>query len=136
MDNALQKELKKYIREVKKLLICDSKTKKKFIKDFSESLYDYADSKDETDIHIIRKHFGNPEEIAKSFLSEMDIKTVKKRMALKSVILTALIIIISVISVTAIEICIDSHTSAHGTGIETLYDNNGNKLSENYYEYY
>lgn len=29
MDNALQKELKKYIREVKKLLICDSKTKKR-----------------------------------------------------------------------------------------------------------
>lgn len=101
MDKTLLKQINAYVREVKSYLICDSKTKKKFTDDFRDNIYSYLEETDINNIDIIRKHFGEPEQIAKSFLIEMDIKAVKKRLEFKKIISTIVIVITFIAAVAA-----------------------------------
>lgn len=86
-DKNLDKAINKYIKEVKSLIICNSKSKRDFIKKYKESIYDYVESNDITTVDEFHKNFGNPETIAKSFFADADLKEIKKKLNIKKVIL-------------------------------------------------
>ena len=70
----IEKEINAYIAAVRKNLVCNRKIKKQTVTDLRNSVFDYAENNNITDINLIYKHFGSPEELAKSFMTENDLK--------------------------------------------------------------
>lgn len=91
----MNKELKKYINQVKGYMLCDGGTKRKCINDLKSEIQDYIDTQGTQNIEKIKARFGTPEQIAKAFLMEMDVKKVKKKLDIRrAVIAVALSIVL------------------------------------------
>ncbi len=76
----LNREIKKYIIDVKSYLICDWRTRQKFLKDLKNDINDFVDGKEDVTMDDIRDRFGEPEKISRSFLENADLKKIKRRM--------------------------------------------------------
>ncbi len=87
----INKAVSDYIKSVNKNLICKRKLKKSIINDFRNSVLDYQEEKNITDINDIYAHFGTAEEVAKNYLSDADPKEIKKSTSAKKIILIAIL---------------------------------------------
>ena len=76
----LNREIKKYIIDVKSYLICDWRTRQKFLKDLKNDINDFVDENEEVTIDDVRNRFGEPEKISRSFLEGADLKKIKRHM--------------------------------------------------------
>lgn len=76
----LNREINKYIISVKSYLICDWRTRQKFLKDLKNDINDFVDEKEDVTMDDIRDRFGEPEKISRSFLEGADLKKIKRRM--------------------------------------------------------
>lgn len=76
----LNREINKYIISVKSYLICDWRTRQKFLKDLKNDINDFVDEKEDVTMDDIRDRFGEPEKISRSFLESADLKKIKRRM--------------------------------------------------------
>ncbi len=76
----LNREIKRYIVSVKSYLICDWRTRQKFLKDLKNDINDFVDEKEDVTMDDIRDRFGEPEKISRSFLENADLKKIKRRM--------------------------------------------------------
>ena len=76
----LNREIKKYIIDVKSYLICDWRTRQKFLKDLKNDINDFVDEKEDVTIEDISNRFGEPEKISRSFLEGADLKKIKRHM--------------------------------------------------------
>lgn len=88
----IEKELKAYVSGVRKNLVCRGKDKKMIINDIRNSVFDYAEEKCITDINDIYSHFGTPEEIAKQYLPETDIRRIKHTRRFRRIIIPVCVI--------------------------------------------
>ncbi|MDE5963781.1 MAG: hypothetical protein K2G65_00060 [Eubacterium sp.] len=77
---SLNREINKYIIDVKSYLICDWRTRQKFLKDLKNDINDFVDEKEDVTMDDIRDRFGEPEKISRSFLEGADLKKIKRRM--------------------------------------------------------
>ncbi len=118
----MKKEINKYIREINSNIICDYKTRKKYIGDIKASVYDYIEENNVTGADEIYKHFGTPQEISKAFFENADIKKIKKRMNFTRIILIGVITVILVWAVAVTIDLIDSLGSNEGYKIESISD--------------
>lgn len=91
-DKQLDKDVKIYIKEVKSLLICDYKTQKKFIGDIKSRIDEHIESGCVKNIDDIYKQIGTPQDIAKAFFENADVKKVKKKMNISKTILIGIIV--------------------------------------------
>lgn len=89
----INKSIQEYINNVSKSLICNRKLKKTIINDFRNSVLDYKEENNITDIKKIYEHFGTPNEIAQIYMSDPDIQTIKRHINIKRIILAVLICI-------------------------------------------
>ena len=71
MKNTINKDIKKYCSEVKKLLACSSSIKLAFISELKTGIYEYIEEhpNEKITINDIENRFGTPENIALSFAS-------------------------------------------------------------------
>ena len=76
----LNTDIKKYIIDVKSYLICDWKTRNRFIRDLKNDIFDFVDENENVSMDDIRQRFGEPQDIAKGFFENADIKKIKRRM--------------------------------------------------------
>ncbi len=100
--NLKNKELKKYYKSIKKSLICDKKTKKIFLKEFTFSVDSYIATNSQATITEIEQHFGTAEDISNSFLFDKPTaysKKVYQNHKIKIAILIILIAILTFISI-------------------------------------
>lgn len=119
---AIENEINSYISDVRKNLVCNRKIKKQTITDIRNSVFDYAESNNITDISMIHKHFGSPEELAKSFMTENDIKYIKRKIVLRRIILVVIFIILAVISFLLIKEVMHQATSDITRYTETIFE--------------
>lgn len=91
MNDILQKDVKNYVKEIRLLLFCDSKTKRSFLNDFKNDVANFADDNGITDMKDIIDHFGTPEQVAREFLGTADLRKIRKRMQFKKYILCGVI---------------------------------------------
>lgn len=87
----LNREIKKYIIDVKSYLICDWRTRQKFLKDLKNDINDFVDGKEDVTMDDIRDRFGEPEKISRSFLENADLKKIKRRMSFGRTIIVGVI---------------------------------------------
>lgn len=78
----INKEIKNYVREVKKLLVCQGKEKRLIIRTVKNAVLNYAEDNNIQDIDEIYTHFGTPKKVAKQYLPEVNIKTLKRKINL------------------------------------------------------
>lgn len=87
----LNREIKRYIVSVKSYLICDWRTRQKFLKDLKNDINDFVDEKEDVTMDDIRDRFGEPEKISRSFLEGADLKKIKRRMSFGKTIIVGVI---------------------------------------------
>ncbi|MFR5876117.1 MAG: DUF6120 family protein [Eubacterium sp.] len=90
----MNREIKKYINQVKGYMLCDGSTKRKCMKDLKSDIQDYIDTEGTQDIEKIKARFGAPEQIAKAFLMEMDIKKIKKKLDIRRAVIAVAVSIV------------------------------------------
>lgn len=85
MSNKLARDIKKYKRQIKANLLCGTKLSKQFLSDLSDSINNYIEKNNITQLTEVQNHFGSPEQIAQSFLAETDISVIRKKVRLKQI---------------------------------------------------
>ncbi len=101
-------DLKTYYKEIDKALICEKKVKKTFLNELKVNIEQYVKDSGIDNINEIKKHFGSPQEIANSFLGDIDTSALKKQLSIKKVVIVALIVLVIVISLVYILALLDS----------------------------
>ena len=81
MNKTINKEIKKYCSEIKKLLVCSSNIKLAFISELKNRIYEYIEEHagEQLTISDIENRFGTPESIAASFASTEDMQYLHKK---------------------------------------------------------
>ncbi len=68
MDSKLNEELNKYYEAVFSSIICSDEEINRFAEDFPNDVEFFCEAKNVQNIETVLRHFGTPEEIAKSFI--------------------------------------------------------------------
>ena len=81
MKKTINKDIKKYCSEVKKLLACPGGIKFAFISELKNRIYEYIEEHpdDEITINDIENRFGTPKDVASSFASAEDMQHLHKK---------------------------------------------------------
>lgn len=90
-NSKFQKDLRKYQKTVKSLLLCNTEMSAKFMSDFDNDIAAYIEEHKVSSMDEIYKHFGAPEAVAQSFFETADIKTIKRKISIKQMILCFLV---------------------------------------------
>ena len=122
MDKQLKRDIKRYIKEIKQNIICDFRTRKKFISDIKNSIYDFAEKENAVTMDDIYKHFGSSQEIAKEFLLNADVKKIKKRMNFTKIILIGIIAALVMWAAGLVYAIIDANVIHSGDVVEEIGD--------------
>ncbi|MGN0615662.1 DUF6120 family protein [Ruminococcus flavefaciens] len=117
------KERNNYISQIKKLLFCSSKDRKKFLKEFNDNIDDFLKDNPEASIDELQKAMGTPQEIADGFLGNADTKAIKKRTSIVRILVLGISIAVIIIAVFFITAWIDMYKNHRGHGEVTIIDN-------------
>ncbi len=81
MKKTINKDIKKYCSEIKKLLACPGSIKLAFISELKNRIYEYIEEHPDEEITIndIENRFGTPKDISESFASTEDIQRLHKK---------------------------------------------------------
>lgn len=114
MQSTIEKEVKTYLTKIKSFLICDNRLKKSIITEIEASIYEYAETNGIRNIEEIEKHFGTPENVAKTYLSQADPKAIKKALSIKRTVLYAFVTALVMFAVFLVVTFLDAHSEWHG----------------------
>lgn len=118
MDKVLKAGIKKYIKQIRALLLCDAKTAKCFLSDFENDIVNYIEDNNIKSIDETIKKFGDPESVARSFLETANIQKIRKRIRIKNVIITTIIVAILMWASCLTYLFADAVSAQHGHGTE------------------
>ena len=76
-------EIDRYIKAISDNLVCSSKTKKRFLKEFRCDVNEYIQTNRVQQFDDVIKQFGTPEKIAEGLLHQKILRLFKKRLSLK-----------------------------------------------------
>lgn len=110
--SAIEKDIRNYISDVGKNLVCSRKQKNQILKDIENDVLDYTDNKQITDINEIYAHFGTPEDLAKTFLSSADVKSVKRKIKTRNIVLAFTVVVLTVFAVFIGYVIADQHDAS------------------------
>ncbi len=115
MKKAINKDIRKYCAEIRKLLTCSSNIKFAFISELKNRIYEYIEEHpgEEITISDIENQFGKPENIALSFASTEDMQYLhgkaKKYIFYKVLSVVLLLTLILAVYILA-DVIINEHT--------------------------
>lgn len=112
--NPAKKIIKSYLKDVSSLLLCDKKEKRAILNELKSDAEEYASDREEVTRTELENILGSPENIAGSASVNADTAYLKKRLAIKRVILIALLAALVIWAIFTIISLIDVHTEAHG----------------------
>ncbi len=118
----LNAEIKKYIIDVKSYLICDWKTRNRFIRDLKNDISDFVDENENVSMDDIRKRFGEPQDIAKGFFENADIKKIKRRMNIGRIIAIGIALALLIWAAGVTIAVMDVHIKEPGYFVEYMHD--------------
>ncbi len=109
--HATEKEIEKYLSEIRDGLVCSRKLKKEIINEIEGFVYDYAERKEIRDISEIYEHFGTPEEMAKTYLSQADPKAIKRAVNMRKVVIIGITMALLMLASSLLISLTDAHKS-------------------------
>ncbi len=85
-----EKRIKEYCRGISRELYCPPAAKRQILAAFRENIAAYIEEKPDADFEDIQKHFGTPQQIALSYIGEMDMPELVRKLNTRKSVLTAL----------------------------------------------
>ena len=82
------KERVKYIKQVKKYLLCSYKEKKRIISDINSIIDDFLSNNSQADMTQLEKEIGTPHEIAEGFMENLSLSFFIRKRRLFNIIKT------------------------------------------------
>jgi len=79
----MKRELRQYYLSVRKLLPCGLKQKTAFIRRLEGSIAAYVSEYPDADFSQIERHFGTPQQIAASYIEEMDPQEISDKLKVR-----------------------------------------------------
>lgn len=120
MNDALNKMLNAYYKEIEKNILCPKNKKTAFLKELKKEIGAFIESSPEADMTEIIAVFGSPEEIAQGFSADITGVEIKKRISLKRAVILFLLAVLLIWGIFALISFIDVHSEAHGYFTEEL----------------
>lgn len=115
---ATQKDVNKYISQVKKYLVCPKAEKKQITEDIQSAVYGFVEDRNPQNISEVYNHFGTPEELAKAHLADVDPQKIKRAMSFKKVLVVAVVVALVIYTIAIVVALIDAHPNWHGCTID------------------
>lgn len=109
-----QKEINRYIKDIKKELLYGSKQSREFLAQLRQNVCDFAAENENADMSQITEQFGKPEDIAATFFEQYGKEDIKKKVDIRRVVIAAVAIIVAVLVIAITIELIDSHKSGVG----------------------
>lgn len=107
----IEKEIEKYLSEIQNNLVGSNKAKKNIISEIEGLVYDYAEVKGVKDISDIYSHFGTPEEMAQTYLSQSDPKKIARAVRIKKAVVIGVIVALVLVAASLLISLMDAHKS-------------------------
>ncbi len=101
-------DLKTYYKEIDKVLVCEKKVKNTFLNELKVNIEQYVKDNGIDNINEIKERFGSPQEIANSFLGDIDTNFLRKKLSVKKTIIIALISIVVIFALFCFAAFIDT----------------------------
>lgn len=120
-ENNIEKDINKYLKAVKDYLFCDYKKRKEFVSEIETAIYDYAEKKGISDISEIYSHFGTPEEVAKTYISQTDPAKIKRAVNIRRIVIGGVIAVITIVVVFFAACFIDTYDATNGYFEEEVF---------------
>ena len=115
---AMQNKIKEYIKSVKKQIVCPTAESRQMLRELQANVSDFAQENPDADMVQIVEQFGEPEEIAKAYLSDAEPNNIKKAINIRKVIIAAVIAVIVIYLGIMIFVAVDAHNETHGYFVE------------------
>ena len=114
----IDKDIKNYLNDISTYLVCTKKQKKIILEDIETSIRDYIETTNINDMSEIYNHFGSPEDIAKTYLTNfVNPADIKKVVSKKKVLIIAIVIALVIFATGVITIVIENNKE-HGYIVE------------------
>lgn len=118
--NVTKQELNKYLKQIKKLLVCNGSRRKEFMDSFDDNLEEYLTVNPDADMRKIQTEMGTPQEIANAFLENESAASIKKRMSVVRCIKIGVIIALFLLAITLVFELVDAYRADRGYTEETI----------------
>lgn len=129
----MNKETKKYLKDVENALVGSGKQKADFLKSVTTGVEEaYAENSNVT-YNELCVRFGEPSAIAKEMICDADVGEIKKKINIKKVIAISLAVLLAIIAVSYGVVLWQSHRDSQGHAVLKVYDNavSSNSVIEN-----
>ena len=80
------KEINRYIKDIKKELLYGTKESRQFLKELKQNVTDYAEENQNADMAQVPEQFGKPEDIAATFFEQYSKESIKKKVNIRRVV--------------------------------------------------
>ncbi len=80
--------LRRYLRTVRGMLPCDRKQKRHILKELQCSVDTFLAEHPDAEFHQLQAHFGTPEQIAASYIADLDTPTLLRAMHARKRVIT------------------------------------------------
>ncbi|MBR4049852.1 MAG: hypothetical protein IKK09_05085 [Clostridia bacterium] len=117
-----EQEIDRYIKEISNNLVCSSKIKERFLKEFRSDVNEYIQINRVQQFDDVIKHFGTPHKIAEEFIIPDNFKFIQKAINLKKTIIIFSSIVLFSFIVYLVFSYIDGHKSTNGSHIVEIVD--------------
>ena len=104
-----QKEINKYIKDIKKELLYGTKESRQFLKELKQNVTDYAEENQNADMAQVTEQFGKPEDIAATFFEQYGKEDIKKKVNIRRVVVVTALVALVMVAVSLIVALIDAH---------------------------
>lgn len=91
-----EKRIKKYCQSISRELYCPPATKKRILAAIKENIAAYLEENPDAVFEDIQKHFGTPQQIAVSYIGEMEMPELVRKLNVRRSILTVLCVTLGV----------------------------------------
>ncbi len=109
-----QKEINRYIKDIKKELLYGTKESRQFLKELKQNVTDYAEENQNADMAEVTEQFGKPEDIAATFFEQYDKNEIKRKVNVRRVAVIVGIVMLVVFTVSLTTAVINSYKSVNG----------------------
>ena len=120
--NITNQEIDRYIKEISDNLVCSSKIKKRFLKEFRYDVNEYIQTNRVQKFDDVIKHFGTPHKIAEEFIIPENLEAIQKAVKLKKVIIILSSIALFSFTLYLVFSYVDGHKSTNGSHIVEIVD--------------
>ena len=118
----MNKETKKYLKDVENALVGSGKQKAGFLKSVTTGVEGaYAENSNVTYSELCAR-FGEPSAIAKEMICDADVGEIKKKINIKKVIAISLAVLLAIIAVSYGVVLWQSHKNNNGYAVVKVYE--------------